>query len=526
MAARITDEWPKTQPPHLLHLAVVRDTRVQGTTTHYIFRTLQNFQKAVENGEAAWDYILTQPGVVDALRRTENVDTYGFPVNEASEFHGHGRSPVTNCARSARPKPSTHKPGIHRRQSDRATPAANEEESGNDEETISATTPVKKRAYRSRVPITLTEDKKAESWTKRYHEACKAWNARVRANAIALIEAGHIPTSTTLSDVPQLDDGKLNEVITTLLTLARPGAYINEPRAVMVHRDTSTPPDAQARGRPRSGLLLTVKSARLRALSWFVEYPTAAPSRRLLRLVPDLRADPFVREPPPSPVHSEDENASDFDSTQQGKDVDAQSSVVHEQLINGGRQGPERVTGESSGIQLNQAGPEGLLISDQKVAPTGGVQDDVSTDTAKSAPEEAIIGRSRKRRAPSEDDHSSVPADNDLSNDQTSGPATNPALTSGLGMFDMVNPRPTKKKRVFAKRQGVTRSGGLVEYSRSQIILDIVSICGGVFPEKTELYYPFASNWFERYAQVPDRTTLARSLQNLISAGKLVKVTF
>lgn len=53
---RLTDDWEKTQPAHLRHLALIRDTRntQEKKFVHYVYRTYENFQKAVDAGEVIW----------------------------------------------------------------------------------------------------------------------------------------------------------------------------------------------------------------------------------------------------------------------------------------------------------------------------------------------------------------------------------------------------------------------------------------------------------------------------------------
>lgn len=53
---RLTDDWEKTQPAHLRHLALIRDTRntQEKKFVHYVYRTYDNFQKAVDAGEVIW----------------------------------------------------------------------------------------------------------------------------------------------------------------------------------------------------------------------------------------------------------------------------------------------------------------------------------------------------------------------------------------------------------------------------------------------------------------------------------------
>lgn len=53
---RLTDDWKRTQPPYLRHLAIIRDTRntEEKKFIHYVYRTYSHFEEAVKAGEAIW----------------------------------------------------------------------------------------------------------------------------------------------------------------------------------------------------------------------------------------------------------------------------------------------------------------------------------------------------------------------------------------------------------------------------------------------------------------------------------------
>lgn len=55
--ALLTDVWQSSQPPHLRHLAIVRDTDVHGKLVHFRYKTYGNFEKTVESGDATWDAV-------------------------------------------------------------------------------------------------------------------------------------------------------------------------------------------------------------------------------------------------------------------------------------------------------------------------------------------------------------------------------------------------------------------------------------------------------------------------------------
>ncbi|KAJ9660726.1 hypothetical protein H2201_006805 [Coniosporium apollinis] len=91
---RLTDVWQTSQPLHLRHLAIVRDTSLTDKQLHYLYRTYDNFGKAVEAGEAVWEAILTAKKPLPKAKsrgkgRSEvEVDEWGFPALSATAFFG------------------------------------------------------------------------------------------------------------------------------------------------------------------------------------------------------------------------------------------------------------------------------------------------------------------------------------------------------------------------------------------------------------------------------------------------------
>lgn len=90
---RLTNLWTVSQPPHLRHLAIVRDTNIQGKYTHYQYRSYPNFQKAVDEGHTSWaaldDIVIhsmpAKSSDLNALDET-TLDQWGFPTVEPSRF--------------------------------------------------------------------------------------------------------------------------------------------------------------------------------------------------------------------------------------------------------------------------------------------------------------------------------------------------------------------------------------------------------------------------------------------------------
>ena len=87
---RVTDAWEQSQPKHLQHLAIIRDTAAfAGGRTSYIYRTYPNFEKAVENEQASWDAVklsTTKKGQPRKTTHEVEYDEWGFPIISKDKF--------------------------------------------------------------------------------------------------------------------------------------------------------------------------------------------------------------------------------------------------------------------------------------------------------------------------------------------------------------------------------------------------------------------------------------------------------
>ncbi|KAH9877975.1 hypothetical protein J1614_003192 [Plenodomus biglobosus] len=94
---RLTDDWEKTQPLHLRHLAIIRDSRntSEKKYLHYVYRTYGNFQKAVDAGVVHWAGVShsTNMGPLEISsnqsapsENTTSVDAWGFKVTHAKDL--------------------------------------------------------------------------------------------------------------------------------------------------------------------------------------------------------------------------------------------------------------------------------------------------------------------------------------------------------------------------------------------------------------------------------------------------------
>ena len=75
MLNRISDNSLQTQPPSLRHRAIVRDSSIKERAMFYLYRTFDNFQKAVDLGETSWEAV--GPTDISALEKPK-LDKWGF----------------------------------------------------------------------------------------------------------------------------------------------------------------------------------------------------------------------------------------------------------------------------------------------------------------------------------------------------------------------------------------------------------------------------------------------------------------
>ncbi|KAF2260160.1 hypothetical protein CC78DRAFT_620456 [Lojkania enalia] len=93
--SRVTDFWEQSQPPHLRHLAIIRDTAVKREKkfVHYIYRTYDNFQRVVNVGQALWTSVSKEVKTKSSGRSKQHprnrpiLDQWGFHPISKSNFN-------------------------------------------------------------------------------------------------------------------------------------------------------------------------------------------------------------------------------------------------------------------------------------------------------------------------------------------------------------------------------------------------------------------------------------------------------
>ncbi|KAL4761024.1 putative TFIIIC transcription initiation factor complex subunits Tfc3 [Aspergillus foveolatus] len=110
--ARLSECWQLSQPPHLRHLALVRDTALQRTITHYIHYSARNFSKLVEAGESSWEAVEFIPRnnrsntvSIPPVHAETQLDAYGLPQEvPANDLVKNGDCSLSDCMWVVKPK--------------------------------------------------------------------------------------------------------------------------------------------------------------------------------------------------------------------------------------------------------------------------------------------------------------------------------------------------------------------------------------------------------------------------------------
>ncbi|KAL3478672.1 hypothetical protein BJX99DRAFT_269105 [Aspergillus californicus] len=110
--SRLVECWQLSQPPHLRHLAIVRDTALRRTITHYVHYSTRHFGKLVDVGESSWEAVEFVPKntksdsvSVPPVDAKAQYDAYGLPIiPPGKELLKNGDSSLLDCMLVSKPR--------------------------------------------------------------------------------------------------------------------------------------------------------------------------------------------------------------------------------------------------------------------------------------------------------------------------------------------------------------------------------------------------------------------------------------
>lgn len=146
LLTRLTTLWFQSQPPHLRHLAIVRDTILSGTLPQYVQYSFPNFEARVESGQAHWEAV--RPQNMNSAKKGNKksssmtpvsstglmLDEFGFPARYHPSFqHKGARTTLGQGLLAAQPQdlPVSHRDAtLYHHGSGAYTAELDEEETG------------------------------------------------------------------------------------------------------------------------------------------------------------------------------------------------------------------------------------------------------------------------------------------------------------------------------------------------------------------------------------------------------------
>ncbi|KAI9655931.1 MAG: hypothetical protein M1831_004776 [Alyxoria varia] len=99
LMSRLSDVWQFSQPPHLRHFSIVKDTAQTGKVTHFQYRSFENFQSAAEIGKTTWGIFESlSTDQISELKRQVQVNSFDFEPLPANLFvNGTGTASLKEC---------------------------------------------------------------------------------------------------------------------------------------------------------------------------------------------------------------------------------------------------------------------------------------------------------------------------------------------------------------------------------------------------------------------------------------------
>ena len=104
LLAKLTNSWQLSQPLHLRHLAIVRDSVQKCKTSVYIYYAFEEYRKLVDAGQKTWEAVLMLQGnkkkniIGTAFDAHPELDEDGFPKLDSSQFQGrHNNASLIEC---------------------------------------------------------------------------------------------------------------------------------------------------------------------------------------------------------------------------------------------------------------------------------------------------------------------------------------------------------------------------------------------------------------------------------------------
>ncbi|PYI02777.1 hypothetical protein BO78DRAFT_350977 [Aspergillus sclerotiicarbonarius CBS 121057] len=570
--SRLVECWQLSQPLHLRHLAIVRDTALQRTITHYVHYTATNFKQIVDSGEAVWEAVEFAPKKlktnnirIPPVDAVPELDEYGlFLAIPRKEVLRNGNATLLECIVAGKPPNYvfSSSDAVAARLED-GTYVIQQRIRGSDNPLAHPeATPIRMKKERRDASdaemgdASSAKPKGRPRKTKRDPDAFRGMSEKEKLEALGL-------------------DKTWTEYSVLLLERSGPGVYVT-PRG-------RRRPAGKRQGRPAASRIAVFRTPTLASLPWFQKEVGSDDDSVSVRETPL----PHSAQPQPVP-------AIDGDAAPPLTSPDSPARVSKRRLRQLGSDtelGPgstrkqrrvEEVNGDSQNVlpaeeqerepgtmqvsprrtkrkravspQLQEQSPiptndraahvppstetppqgrndqpaihsEGVIETPSKrtrsgrvlrggkglVGPTAAEAND-PTSTADGLPSTPSVANATSEVATTDDAAQRQPG---------ISVASETAPDNKIGAVSETPETSTKKRRIFAEK------GGSVAVLRRSIVMDILEQAGGAYPMGTEVWYPFMTAWQKkRHKEIPDLRTIRTVVKIMIDSGKVRQLTF
>ncbi|KAL4944196.1 hypothetical protein BDV06DRAFT_188070 [Aspergillus oleicola] len=550
--ARLSECWQLSQPPHLRHLALVRDTALNRTITHYVHYSARNFSKLVEAGEASWEVVEFVPRNtksdnirVPPVDAKPQLDSYGLPIEAPiSELLKNGDCTLSDCMWVVKPK------DYNRSSSD--PKAVKSEDGGYTVDYGIKSKPVPSPAKRRASPETPVRLKFEDEAVPSMDLESAATPARKRGRKPKYDAEKFAGMSQKEKFEAMGMDETWTEYSVLLIERPKPGVYVTT--------RGRRRPAGKERGRPPVSRIAVFKSPKLLNLPWFENKRSG--SRSSASPSPGPRIVENLSTPATSNVA--DSAGSQEQSTGQGTKRSFQRRSPDTEADVSQKAPKIRRTGDVT--KCIASAPEESAVNEA----TNGAQ---AAMTQAQEPQSMPRGRGKRKRAISTEatrkgkavkveqhpppvsnedssqsqnangistSRSAVPETPQVEDDAppNEGPGTAkepPAVVTSTATSirqppstpaSQISPTPETSTTKFIRSKHQDK-GGSVAFLRRKIIMDVVEKAGGAYPMGTSLWYPFVTAWMKtKYKEKPDMRTLRTAVKHLVDAGRLRQQTF
>lgn len=609
MLAKLTDLWQFSQPPHLRHLSIVKDTGQRVKQPTFQYRTYDNFQKAVEIGDTFWEAVFgteekgkgkaSKKKAENAASALPDLDEWGFPKISPKLFVGQsGAATLHECRRNANPTfqnasllvtpgslvrrgpsktPISAPARLSKHLAANRTPTAKPKIAKPKESPISDAQPLptpdlpqprpgakksgKRTAEQADLEIDEAQDSSQQAPTIEPKAAITKGRKRksVRVddsvamsspvvttkqaalNGSPVLKKRGRPTKAMLAEKERLEkeaeQARLAAKAQRQLDAENDSMYDGEeifepaPEVDVVTGISINPPGSlelkkrvlQSLGRPKKAKIAVFRSGRLREFSWYVREPIPTGPKTPKRTPKASKEQNQLRTPTSSttPVEA-DKSAGPAQQTEPTNlGLSVASTTAPRAAAN---KSPAAASQLATTVKAGPVKRRLPWVTDKQPTP----DEPTDADPRRNSPENGAPAPAAERLPSAALEPNTAAADDspmDVNQALDDKPAAQPDHTPlpDLTVDDIADDdEPARQYR----KAGVHKSNGTLHIKRRKVAMDIIQACGGVFPGRGEIWFPFATAWQRDYSQTPDRQTIDNVMKGLVSSGTLKKLTF